>query len=212
MGGPLCANPRWAPDGKTILFMSRRDGSGDLHTIRPDGGELQRITEHPAEEGEPRWSRDGLSIYFASNRTGRHEVWRMPATGGAAVQVTQQGGMTATESPDGRFVYYAKQGSPSASIWRVPVGGGEERPIVEGLSNSLNFVVAQRGLYFLSVGDAPQKTSIELYDYATGKRTMLLRVGKPHWLGMALSPDQQSLLYTVIDSAGSNLMLVDKFR
>jgi hypothetical protein len=29
---------------------------------------------------------------------------------------------------------------------------------------------------------------------------------------MALSPDQHSLLYSVVDSAGSNLMRVDHFQ
>ena len=101
--------------------------------------------------------------------------------------------------------------SPSA-IWRVPVGGGDERPVVEGLSYSLNFVVGDKGLYFLASSDAPAKTSIDFYEFATGRRTTLLELGKEHWWGMALSPDQQSLLYSVVDSAGSNLMVVDKFR
>jgi WD40 repeat protein len=161
---------------------------------------------------EPRWSRDGHTIYFGSNRTGRFEVWKTSASGGAAVRITEQGGFTATESPDGGFLYYAKhEGSPS-SIWRVPVGGGEEKLMVTGLSYALNFVVGERGLYFLALGDSPNKASIDFFEYATGKRTTLLKLGKPHWVGMALSPDQKSRLYSVIDSAGSNLMLVDHFR
>jgi hypothetical protein len=99
-----------------------------------------------------------------------------------------------------------------SEIWRVPIDGGEELPVVNGLSYSLNFVVADRGLYFLAVGDAPQKTSIDFFEFATSKRTTLLSLGKRWWFGMALSPDQQSLLYSVVDNAGSNLMLVDNFR
>jgi Tol biopolymer transport system component/DNA-binding winged helix-turn-helix (wHTH) protein len=212
MGGPQCANPRWSPDGRTILFNSRREGSADLYLLQPDTGELRRITDDPAEEVEPRWSRDGHTIYFGSNRTGRFEVWKMSASGGAAVRITRQGGLTATESPDGRFLYYAKHEGMPTSIWRVPVGGGEETSIVDGLSYALNFVVADRGLYFLAAGDAPNKTSIDFFEYASGKRTTLLNLGKPYWWGMALSPDQKSLLYSVVDSAGSNLMLVDNFR
>jgi Tol biopolymer transport system component/DNA-binding winged helix-turn-helix (wHTH) protein len=212
MGGPQCANPRWSPDGRTILFNSRREGSADLYLLRPNTGELRRITDDPAEEVEPRWSRDGHTIYFGSNRTGRFEVWKMSASGGAAVRITKQGGLTATESPDGRFLYYAKhEGSPS-SIWRVPVGGGEEKLMVDGLSYALNFVVGDRGLYFLAVVDASNQSSIDFFEYATGKRTTLLKLGKPYWVGMALSADQKSLLYSVVDSAGSNLMLVDHFR
>jgi hypothetical protein len=76
----------------------------------------------------------------------------------------------------------------------------------------LNFVVADQGLYFLAQGDTPYKTSIDFFEFATGKRSTLLNVGKQWFVGMALSPDQKSLLYSVIDNAGSNLMLVDNFR
>jgi Tol biopolymer transport system component/DNA-binding winged helix-turn-helix (wHTH) protein len=212
MGGPLCSNPQWSPDSQTILLNAHREGSSDLYLLRPDSGYLRRITDHPAEEIEGRWSRDGHTIYFASNRTGRFEVWKMPAAGGASVRITQGGGMTATESPDGRVLYYAKHDAQPTAIWRVPVNGGEERSIVDGLSYSMNFVVANRGLYFVAVGDAPHQTSIDFFDYATGQRTTLLALGKQYWWGMALSPDQRSLLYSVIDSAGSNLMLVDTFQ
>jgi Tol biopolymer transport system component len=212
IGGPMCANPRWSPDGQTILFHSRRDGSADLYILQPDTGKLDRLTDHPAEDVEPRWSRDGRTVYFGSTRDGRREVWKMPAAGGAAARITMQGGLTATESPDSRFLYYAKKVGSPTEIWRVPVGGGEEMPIVEGLSNSLNFVVAKRGLYFVAVGDAPHKTSIDFFEFETEKRTTLLTLGKQWSAGMALSIDQQSLLYSVVDSAGSNLMLVDKFQ
>jgi hypothetical protein len=30
-------------------------------------------------------------------------------------------------------------------------------------------------------------------------------------MGMALAPDQRSILFSTVDSAGSNLMLVDQF-
>ncbi len=224
MKGPLCANPRWSPDGSTILFNSRREGSADLYLLTPDTGEVRRITDDPAEEVEPRWSRDGRSIYFGSTRTGRVEVWKTSAVGGPAVRITQHGGLAATESPDSRFLYYAKQGNSLTSIWQVPVGGGEEKLVVEGLSHSLNFVVADSGLYFLAVVDArpgsptqelqgPRQTmSIDFFEHATGKRTTLFVVEKQSWVGMALSPDQRHLLYSVLDSAGANLMLVEGFR
>jgi hypothetical protein len=148
----------------------------------------------------------------------------MPAAGGAAVQVTKHGGTTATESPDGRLLFYAKNWVSPTSIWQVPVAGGEEQLVVEGVSNSLNFVVADRGLYFLAIsGTTPeppaqvfhrtrQATSIDFFEFATRKRTTLFPVGKQAWAGMALSPDQRSLVYSVVDTAGGNLMLVDGLR
>jgi Tol biopolymer transport system component len=212
MGGPQCSNPQWSPDGVRIVFNSRREGTADLYLLQPDTGEVRRITHDPSEEIEPRWSRDGQWIYFGSDKTGRDEVWRMRAAGGVPTQVTRQGGLTATESPDGRFLYYAKDSVSPTTIWRVPVGGGRETKIVDGLSYSINFVVADRGLYFVAVGDTPEQTSIDFVDFSTSRRTSLVRLEKRWYYGMALSPRTDSLLVSLVDSAGANLMVVDNFR
>jgi serine/threonine protein kinase/sugar lactone lactonase YvrE len=210
-GGPQCSNPQWSPDGRTILFDSRREGSADLYTLDPETGELRRLTNESSDELEARWSRDGRWIYFGSNRSGRDEVWRIAADGTDLKQVTREGGTTATESPDGRHLYYAKDFSSPSSIWRVPVEGGKEERIVDGLTYTLNFVVADRGLYFLAVGEAPNKTSIDFLEFATGKRTRLVDLPKPWSIGMSRSPDGK-LLFSLVHSAGSNLMLVENFR
>ena len=160
-----------------------------LYLLNPDGGEIRRITDHPDEELEPRWSRDGRTIYFGST-AGRYEVWKMAAAGGPAVRVTSGGGMTATESIDGRFLYYAKGAIAPNTIWRVPVAGGLEEPVVDGLTDSTNFAVAERGLYFLAAGGSPPKTSIDFFDFTTRTRTTILSVGKRSWYGIAVSPDR----------------------
>jgi Tol biopolymer transport system component len=211
-GGPQCSNPRWSRDGRLILFNSRREGSADLYLLDPETGEVRRLTNHPDEELEANWSRDGRTIYFGSNRTGRFEIWQMPAVGGTPVQITKQGGQTATESPDGRYLYYAKYETSPSAIWRVAVGGGEEEPVADGLSYALNFVVARRGIYFLARAGARDQTSLDFFEYSTGRRSTLVSLGKPFWWGMALAPDEKSFLYSVIDNSGSNLMLVDNFR
>jgi len=212
IGGAQTSNPRWSPDGRTILFDSGREGSADLYLLQLDTRELRRLTDDPGSDVMPRWSRDGRSIYFNSDRTGRYEIWRMPAAGGAPVQMTQHGGTAATESPDGRYLYYAKGISSPTAIWRMPVGGGEETLVVEGSSFPQNFVVADRGIYFVAIGRRVDDTSIDFIEHSTGARTTIVKLGKLPWYGTALSPDQQSMLYTTIESIGSNLMLVEGFR
>ena len=53
---------------------------------------------------------------------------------------------------------------------------------------------------------------MDYFDFATGKRSTLVRLDKPFWFGMTLSPDERSLVFPLVDSAGSNLMLVDRFQ
>ena len=212
MDGPQCANPQWAPDGRTILFNARLKGSADLYTLDPATGELTQLTSDPQDEVEARWSRNGRSIYFASDRTGRFETWKMPAGGGTAIQVTRGGGLAATESSDGAWVYYAKDLSWSTKIWRVSTAGGQEVPVADRLTYTQNFAVGDRGLYLVAVGDTPGQLSIDFVEFSTGKRTTLAAIRKPFWFGVALSHDQQSFLYTTVESAGSNLVVVDKVR
>jgi hypothetical protein len=136
----------------------------------------------------------------------------LPSAGGVPTQITREGGLTATESPDGASLYYAKDAASPTTIWRVPVGGGKETQVVEGLSYANNFVVADRGLYFVAVADTPEQTSIDFVDFSTSRRTSLVRLGKRWFYGMALWPRQDSLLVSLVDSAGANLMVVNNFR
>jgi hypothetical protein len=110
------------------------------------------------------------------------------------------------------LLYYFKGGDAGSSIWRVPVDGGDETPVVGGLSYSLNFVVARRGLFFIAGHIARLPASIEFFDYETGKRTTLHTLGRPPGVGMALSYDEPSLLFATIDRAGTDLMVVERFR
>jgi hypothetical protein len=123
------------------------------------------------------------------------------------VQVTRQGGLAAFES-----VYYAKDLARPTSIWRVPVGGGEETKVLDGLSYSFNFAVTGKGIYFLGLGRDRPAASIEFFDFATGKTTALYTLDRPFWFGFALAPDERSILYSKVDTHGTDLMLVENLR
>ena len=57
-------NPCWAPDGKTVWFISGRSGSSQVWQIRIDGGEAQQITDEPLDVGNLVVSPDGKHIAF----------------------------------------------------------------------------------------------------------------------------------------------------
>src|SRR5262245_49289005 len=47
-GSVLDMNPSFAPDGRSVLFTSRRNGSADIYRVRIDGSHLERLTDDPA--------------------------------------------------------------------------------------------------------------------------------------------------------------------
>jgi len=121
--GPQVTTPRWSPDGGRIAFDSDAAGEYDIYVVGANGGKPQRMTTHPANDGNPSWSRDGRWIFFDSARTGEQQVFKIPANGGEAIQVTRDGGFAPLESPDGKFLYYTKA-LAATSLWRMPVEGG----------------------------------------------------------------------------------------
>lgn len=56
------AAPAFSPDGKTLAFMSNRDGNPEIYTIT--SGKLKRLTENPAYDTCPQFSKDGRRILF----------------------------------------------------------------------------------------------------------------------------------------------------
>jgi Tol biopolymer transport system component/predicted Ser/Thr protein kinase len=210
--GPQLGSPRWSPDSRWIAFDSPKAGNSDIYIISADGGPARRFTTGPSNNVRPSWSRDGRWIYFGSNRSGNSQIWKAPAAGGTAVQVTKSGGEEAFESADGKFVYWAKR---ATGIWRVPVDVGEESAVLDVSTESL-WMLADQGICFFDIKN-PTEPALKFYSFPAGKTTLLRQFPKDtriDWLSTALSvsPDGRWILYTQIDQAGSNLMLVENFR
>ncbi|HSJ54707.1 MAG TPA: hypothetical protein VLC52_13285 [Anaerolineae bacterium] len=106
-------SPSWSPDGRRIAFASKRDGNWEIYTMDRDGGNLLRLTDHPADDTNPAWSPDGSRIAFESTREGYAEILIVPVAGGEPVNVSNaplSSEHGPTWSPDGsRIAYYSDQ-------------------------------------------------------------------------------------------------------
>jgi hypothetical protein len=141
-------------------------------------------------------------------------VWKVPADGGRAVQVTRQGGFAAFESPDGRTLYYTK-GLAVQGLWRVPTSGGDETPVMEFPKPGYwgYWALAGNGVYFVNSDVRP--FALEFLDLATARVVRVAVLAKPPvaWeSGLALSPDERSLLYLQVDQVNSDIALVENFK
>ncbi|AMY07634.1 hypothetical protein LuPra_00808 [Luteitalea pratensis] len=89
----------------------------------------------------------------------------------------------------------------------MPLGGGPEEHVASGLMGVLNLVVGRRHLYFPAAGAG--FGTIDAVDLRTGTQTTIARLGKPVGGGLALSPDERTLLVPLVNAEGSDLMLVE---
>jgi Tol biopolymer transport system component len=185
-----------------------------VYVITADGGAARGLSTGESDDaGAPSWSRDGKWVYFGSERTGRPEIWRVPAGGGEPVQVTRTGGGFAVESPDGRFLYYVKP--EVAGLWRMNPTGGKESRVLDAPEPAYwgSWVAVDDGIYFVDTFVQPHG-AISFYDMVSRRVTRVLVFDREpdSWdVGLAVSPDGRWVLYGLVDSQNSDLVLVENF-
>ncbi len=62
--GGSCYHPIWSHSQDYIVFTKIESGFGHLWRMRPDGTEMQRLTDAPASDEAFTTSADGASVYF----------------------------------------------------------------------------------------------------------------------------------------------------
>jgi Tol biopolymer transport system component/tRNA A-37 threonylcarbamoyl transferase component Bud32 len=212
MGGPLTSNPSWSPDGRQILFDSMRQGVRDLYAVNVQGGAPRPLTDVQDNASEPSWSRDGRWIYYNFRGSGQREIWKRPAGGGEGVQITHGGGVAGIESPDGRWLYYCKRPGYGNDLWRAPVAGGAEERILEDLGNHLAYAVTNEGVYYQRARTTMDRFTLVYLDLRTRQAKPLLTTGARMFIGVSVSPDGRSLIWSQTDTYGADLVLVEGFR
>ncbi|SHI89767.1 TolB family protein [Wenxinia saemankumensis] len=119
-----CDGPDYTPDGAWIWFNGERDGQVDLWRVRPDGTELERMTEGPEVDWFPHPSPDGMHVLWLAYPAGTEghpggldvALRLMPQSGGAGETVVELHGGQGTINvpcwePDGRAFAFMRYGA-----------------------------------------------------------------------------------------------------
>jgi dipeptidyl aminopeptidase/acylaminoacyl peptidase len=133
IGWSVAGGYGWMPDGESIYFVSERDGTMHLYSVRAGGGEPVALTTGDYEVFSPRLTRDRSAFIFEASIPSPFEVqaYRLPVGGGEPEQLTSGlGRMDVTLSPDGEWI--AGVGSKGNQPWelyvkRATVAGPGER-------------------------------------------------------------------------------------
>ena len=213
------SEPRWAPDGRRIVFRRVEKIKSDILTVDLDTRGMNRVTDDNVLDMDPVWAADGLHIYFASSRGGGLNLWRirLPAAGTAAgspEQLTTGAGddIQPTLSPKGDRLAFAVRGVNS-DLWRMPLNPTTGQPSGPPAPVVMTTRVESRGSW------APDGKSIAFNSDRLGEMNIWLRSltdsterqltrgpggdYQPNW-----SPDGQTLVFFSARSGNADIWAV----
>jgi hypothetical protein len=93
----------------------------------------------------------------------------------------------------------------------MPVSGGEESQVLPSVVWRA-FYLVNEGIYFIPEPGIDGKSSIQFLSFASAKVKTVAPISGPPDEGLSVSPGGRSLLFTQLDEASSDLMLVENFR
>jgi Tol biopolymer transport system component len=101
------SEPSWSPTGRSIAFISWRDGDGELYTMRANGSGIRQLTFDGLGYEFPDWSPDGRLIAFHSGPPGEfdlYDIYTIRANGRDQTRLTFGAGFDGFPawSPNGR--------------------------------------------------------------------------------------------------------------
>jgi dipeptidyl aminopeptidase/acylaminoacyl peptidase len=213
----------WAPDSKTIAFVSNISGRNNIWLVPTEGGWPTQLTVSDQRQTSPAWSPDGKWIAYISDYDG-DEQWDIffvsPKTG-QVVNITKTRDISEenpTWSPDGRYLAYTVKPQTS-SVYEIDIFDTlmrNTRHLTTGTPKdkmNVNPVWSADGkrITYTQLQAKGTDSNIFVSDIASGKSTLMTpHQGENTYYANEFSPDGKYLFIT--SNAGNgydNVGLID---
>jgi tricorn protease len=165
--GVMEREPQWAPDGRTVAYLSDESGEYALHLRAQDGGgDIAKIPLKPGFYSSPRFSPDSRKIALVDSF---QRLWYVDLETKKQVDVAQDhyqmrnGSIAGAWSPDSRWLAYSKVlPNHLGAIHVFSIADGKSRVITDGMSDALDPVFDKEGKYLFFTASTNSGESLGL--------------------------------------------------
>lgn len=219
MAKPLTRNPardrspRFSPDGKSIAFVSDREGSNQVYTMPASGDVPTQITHHTAGYLLNGWHPDGKHLLVQASRD---HFWRhaerfllLPlGERKAEALLFDDHGNDGSLSPDGKRILFVREGpawwrknyagSQAAQIWMFDRDSTKFYPILRHEKGCRAPIWKPDGRGFYYTGAQDGTFNLREYDIASGRDRKITNFTDDHVFQPALSRDGSTLVFRAL--------------
>jgi Tol biopolymer transport system component len=123
--------PRWAPQERTIAFVSDRYGPSQLFLMDSEGGRQTQLTTEDFPLDHPSWSPDGSTLLVAGQREDNWDIFSVTARDGSMTRLTDDIGqdLQPAWSPRDGEIAFVSDREGSRQIYLMQPDGSDQRRI-----------------------------------------------------------------------------------
>jgi len=213
---PLTRNPtrdksaRFSPDGKSLAFISDREGSNQVFTMPLLGDNPKQISHHTAGYALNGWHSDGKQLLVSSSRDhfwkhGERFFMLSLEERKSDHLIFDDYGSEGSLSPDGKKVLFVREGpawwrknysgSQSAQIWMYDSETKKYYAILRHEKGCRSPIWKPDGKGFFYTGAQDGLFNLREYDIATGNDRKITNFTEDHVVMPALSKDGSTLVF-----------------
>ncbi len=193
----------FSPDGKHIVFESKRAGNYDIWIITLADGTMKQVTDSAKSDYLPKWSPDSLHLSFVAPGNVKKDIWKISLEEGAKPQQLTKDSLDDwyhAWSPDGDEIAFVSERSGNWDVWIMSSEGGEARRVTDDPGDEFLQGWSPDGGWILFRSSREGMSQLYRTSAAGGGDAQRL-TSNGGWCGV-ISPDGKTIYYTGVGETG----------
>jgi len=127
----LTLMPRWSPNGKSLSFVSYKDGNPNGYLMDVNRRTNRKFSAYQGLNLPSSWSADGKKMLITLSKDGSEDIYMMDVAGGQLKRLTSEPSIEVSPSwsPDGRQFAFVSDRAGSPQIYVKGIGENSARRI-----------------------------------------------------------------------------------